>query len=215
MKNGKEFLLTDTVGFIQKLPTTLVRKIPLLQFILLWVVYNWYLVLFFDIIYGKYLHVAIFSALCRLLPSEPHWRRYQSHHFWCMWLISGYISVEVLGVILFIEKRNLKELDNFWCWFTTYLINYFHELQSPPGRPTDKCCGQSSVRTRCIINPNADGLEQGILKMVLLVFLYTTIAVCPSSFITNSFFNFFIVSFNEQYHDILFFFCWEISWYPC
>ncbi|KAL7183750.1 hypothetical protein ACSBR2_026015 [Camellia fascicularis] len=24
MKNGKEFLLTDTVGFIQKLPTTLV-----------------------------------------------------------------------------------------------------------------------------------------------------------------------------------------------
>lgn len=53
MKNGKEFLLTDTVGFIQKLPTTLVRKIPLLQLILLWVVYNWYLVLFFDIIYGK------------------------------------------------------------------------------------------------------------------------------------------------------------------
>lgn len=25
MHNGKEFLLTDTVGFIQKLPTTLVR----------------------------------------------------------------------------------------------------------------------------------------------------------------------------------------------
>lgn len=25
MKNGKEFLLTDTVGFIQKLPTMLVR----------------------------------------------------------------------------------------------------------------------------------------------------------------------------------------------
>lgn len=25
MKNSKEFLLTDTVGFIQKLPTTLVR----------------------------------------------------------------------------------------------------------------------------------------------------------------------------------------------
>jgi len=33
MKNGKEFLLTDTVGFIQKLPTTLVRKITLLQII--------------------------------------------------------------------------------------------------------------------------------------------------------------------------------------
>ncbi|CAL5348475.1 unnamed protein product [Camellia sinensis] len=26
MKNGKEFLLTDTVGYIQKLPTTLIDK---------------------------------------------------------------------------------------------------------------------------------------------------------------------------------------------
>lgn len=35
MKNGKEFLLTDTVGFIQKLPTTLVSAPVILNFITL------------------------------------------------------------------------------------------------------------------------------------------------------------------------------------
>lgn len=30
MKNGMEFLLTDTVGFIQKLPTTVVRYLHIL-----------------------------------------------------------------------------------------------------------------------------------------------------------------------------------------
>lgn len=52
------------------------------------------------------------SALCRLLPSEPHSRRYQSHHFWFMLLTSGYISVKVMGVTLFVEKGNLDEIDN-------------------------------------------------------------------------------------------------------
>ena len=32
MKNGNEFLLTDTVGFIQKLPTTLVSPVTRKQF---------------------------------------------------------------------------------------------------------------------------------------------------------------------------------------
>lgn len=53
MKNGKEFLLTDTVGFIQKLPTTLVRNMRLLQFFSLWLLPNWYLALFFDMIYDQ------------------------------------------------------------------------------------------------------------------------------------------------------------------
>lgn len=127
MKNGKEFLLTDTVGFIQKLPTTLVRKIAVLRLMLLsmfdenyaidslsyfFIFYQinkllWSLGPNFEIMTKQYYH---FSAFCRLLPSELRWRRYQSHHFWCMWLISGYISVELLGWTLSSEKRNFARL---------------------------------------------------------------------------------------------------------
>lgn len=53
MKNGKEFLLTDTVGFIQKLPTTLVRKIPLTIYFALGVIQIDISFYYFDMIYNQ------------------------------------------------------------------------------------------------------------------------------------------------------------------
>lgn len=46
---------------------------------------------------------------------------------------------------------------------------YFCEVQPSPGTATDTCCGQSSVRARCVINSEVNGVEQGT---AILFFLF-------------------------------------------
>lgn len=66
-----------------------------------------------------------------------------------------------------VDIRYFKNLSNYYVVDDEilYLIRCCYQLQPSFWPAADRCCGQSSIRARRLINSQADGLEQGTLKL--------------------------------------------------
>ena len=168
MKNGKEFLLTDTVGFIQKLPTTLVR--PSIYW---WFCWNHFLpcVLRYS---ACWYCIFLFSINFTLLLKKRIWRVFgwsPTNLFFYVWqlllsgcclqsYIGGDIRIIAYGACGGHQVEYGKPVDEILLDKISVII-YCYELQPSSSRATDWSCGEGSVRTRCVINFKVDGMEQG------------------------------------------------------